>query len=287
MSLIPAGGAIHDGAFAKAHGIPGIPSESEWGPIARDVELVRETGCRYHVCHVSTKESVDIIRRAKAEGLNVTCETGPHYLLMCQDDLMDLGGGGSGLTVKKNVSVEIDGNKEALQLKTNSRTTGTYYMPTKGKQDITLGDVGVIHFKARATALGSNDLFGSVRIMYERYSDWSKVAIDNFDIKYNEWEDFYLPFSARVLGTTVSAEWPADGSQICVVVNGLSQTIQIADFEVICRSAADDTGADSASIGSFTLTSGFSVAMLPICSAFATPIPTKSIVTHKSDAKSL
>ena len=91
MSLIPAGGAIHDGAFAKEHGIPGIPSQSEWGPIARDVELIRETGCRYHVCHVSTKESVDIIRRAKAEGLDITCETGPHYLLLCQDDLQDLG----------------------------------------------------------------------------------------------------------------------------------------------------------------------------------------------------
>ena len=91
MSLIPAGGAIHDGAFAKEHGIPGIPSESEWGPIARDVELVKETGCRYHVCHVSAKESVEIIRKAKAEGVNITAETGPHYLLMCQDDLQDLG----------------------------------------------------------------------------------------------------------------------------------------------------------------------------------------------------
>ena len=91
MRLIPAGGAIHDGAFARAHAIPGIPSESEWGPIARDVALARETGCRYHVCHVSTKESVDIIRRAKAEGVDITCETGPHYLLLCQDDLQDLG----------------------------------------------------------------------------------------------------------------------------------------------------------------------------------------------------
>jgi len=91
MSLIPAGGAIHDGEFARTHGIPGIPSQSEWGPIARDVELVKETGCRYHVCHVSTKESVEIIRQAKAEGLNVTAETGPHYLLLCQDDLQDLG----------------------------------------------------------------------------------------------------------------------------------------------------------------------------------------------------
>ena len=91
MSLIPAGGAIHDGAFAKEHGIPGIPSESEWAPIARDVELARQTGCRYHVCHVSAKESVEIIRKAKANGVDITCETGPHYLLMCQDDLQDLG----------------------------------------------------------------------------------------------------------------------------------------------------------------------------------------------------
>ncbi len=91
MNLIPAGGAIHDGAFAKAHGIPSIPSQSEWGPIARDIELCKETGCRYHVCHVSTKESVALIRKAKAEGVDITCETGPHYLLLSQDDLQDLG----------------------------------------------------------------------------------------------------------------------------------------------------------------------------------------------------
>ena len=91
MSLIPPGGAIHDGAFAREHGIPGIPSESEWGPIERDIRLAKETGCRYHVCHVSCKESVALIRQAKAEGVDITCETGPHYLLMCQDDLRDEG----------------------------------------------------------------------------------------------------------------------------------------------------------------------------------------------------
>lgn len=91
MSLIPSGGAIHEGAYARAHGMPGIPSESEWGPIRRDLELVQETGCRYHVCHVSARESVELIRQAKAQGINVTCETGPHYLLMCQDDLRDEG----------------------------------------------------------------------------------------------------------------------------------------------------------------------------------------------------
>ena len=80
------GGYIHDGEYAAAHGHRGICSESEWGQIARDLELVKKTGVKYHVCHISTKESVQIIRKAKAEGLDVTCETGPHYLVM--DDTM-------------------------------------------------------------------------------------------------------------------------------------------------------------------------------------------------------
>ncbi len=91
MSFIPAGGAIHDGSYAREHGISGIPSESEWKPIERDIRLLKETGCKYHVCHVSCKESVELIRKAKAEGLDISCETGPHYLLMCQDDLQDMG----------------------------------------------------------------------------------------------------------------------------------------------------------------------------------------------------
>ena len=85
------GGYIHDGEYARAHGHRGICSESEWGQIARDVELARETGVKYHVCHISTKESVDIIRRAKAEGVDITCETGPHYLVFCDADLQEHG----------------------------------------------------------------------------------------------------------------------------------------------------------------------------------------------------
>ena len=85
------GGYIHDGVYAKENGHRGICSESEWGQIARDLELVRETGCAYHVCHISTKESVELIRKAKADGLNVTCETGPHYLLLCDADLQEDG----------------------------------------------------------------------------------------------------------------------------------------------------------------------------------------------------
>ncbi len=80
------GGYIHNGKYARAHGHPGICSESEWAQIARDLELVKEIGCKYHVCHISTKESVEIIRKAKADGVDVTCETGPHYLVM--DDSM-------------------------------------------------------------------------------------------------------------------------------------------------------------------------------------------------------
>lgn len=85
------GGYIHDGAYARAHGHRGISFQSEWTQVERDLRLARETGCRYHVCHVSTKESAALIRRAKAEGADVTCETAPHYLLLCEDDLMEDG----------------------------------------------------------------------------------------------------------------------------------------------------------------------------------------------------
>ena len=84
-------GYIHDGAYARAHGHRGICSESEWGQIARDVKLAGETGCAYHVCHVSTKKSVEVIRAAKRRGVNVTCETAPHYLAFTQDDLQEDG----------------------------------------------------------------------------------------------------------------------------------------------------------------------------------------------------
>jgi len=85
------GGYIHDGVYAKAHGHRGICSESEWGQIARDLKLVEEIGCAYHVCHISTKESVQLIREAKARGVNVTCETAPHYLILTDEDLQEDG----------------------------------------------------------------------------------------------------------------------------------------------------------------------------------------------------
>ena len=102
------GGYIHDGAYARTHGHRGICSESEWRPIQRDLELVRETGCGYHVCHISTKESVDLIRKAKAEGLDVTCETGPHYLLRDDSCLQEDG------CFKMNPPLRDKADREAL-----------------------------------------------------------------------------------------------------------------------------------------------------------------------------
>ena len=102
------GGYIHDGAYARTHGHRGICSESEWGPIKRDLRLAKETGCRYHVCHVSTKESVALIREAKAQGVDVTCETAPHYLTLCDDDLLEDG------RFKMNPPLRGREDKEAL-----------------------------------------------------------------------------------------------------------------------------------------------------------------------------
>ena len=102
------GGYIHDGSYAAAHGHRGICSESEWQQIARDLKLAKETGCAYHVCHISTKESVEIIRGAKAEGVNVTCETGPHYLLMDDSFLQEDG------RFKMNPPLRDKSDREAL-----------------------------------------------------------------------------------------------------------------------------------------------------------------------------
>ena len=102
------GGYIHDGAYAKQHGHRGICSESEWGPIARDLRLAEETGCAYHVCHISCKESVQLIRNAKARGVNVSCETAPHYLLLSEKDLQEDG------RFKMNPPLRSEEDRQAL-----------------------------------------------------------------------------------------------------------------------------------------------------------------------------
>ena len=83
------GGYIHDGEYARANGHKGICSESEWEQVKRDIEIAERVGCRYHVCHISTKETVQLVREAKARGVKVTCETGPHYLIFTDMDLQE------------------------------------------------------------------------------------------------------------------------------------------------------------------------------------------------------
>ena len=102
------GGYIHDGEYAKANNHKGICSESEWKQIERDIRLSKETGCKYHVCHISTKESVDLIRKAKAQGVDITCETGPHYLILDDSDLQEHG------RFKMNPPLRAKDDKEAL-----------------------------------------------------------------------------------------------------------------------------------------------------------------------------
>ena len=102
------GGYIHDGAYAASHGHKGICSESEWRQIERDLKLADETGCAYHVCHISTKESVALIRDAKKSGVNVSCETAPHYLLLDENDLEEDG------RFKMNPPLRAEKDREAL-----------------------------------------------------------------------------------------------------------------------------------------------------------------------------
>ncbi len=102
------GGYIHEGSYARKHGHEGISSESEWRPIQRDLGLVKETGCKYHVCHISTKESVELLAEAKARGLDVSCETAPHYLLFCDEEIQEDG------RFKMNPPIRSKEDQEAL-----------------------------------------------------------------------------------------------------------------------------------------------------------------------------
>ena len=102
------GGYIHDGVYCREHGHRGISSESEWRQVERDIALSEKTGCQYHVCHISTKESVALVREARARGLRVSCETGPHYLLLCDEDLQEEG------RFKMNPPLRSRADREAL-----------------------------------------------------------------------------------------------------------------------------------------------------------------------------
>ena len=117
------GGYIHDGVYCREHGHKGICSESEWRQVGRDIALAEKTGCRYHVCHVSTKESVELVRRARAKGLRVSCETAPHYLLLCDEDLQEEG------RFKMNPPLRSRADREAVECHIVINRVGTGNQP--------------------------------------------------------------------------------------------------------------------------------------------------------------
>ena len=194
------GGYIHDGEYARQHGHRGICSESEWAQIARDLKLVEEIGCAYHVCHISTKESVEIIRQAKARGVNVTCETGPHYLVMDDRFLQEEG------RFKMNPPLRSAEDRQAL---------------VKGIQDGTIDCIATDHapHSAEEKAKGlEKSAFGVVGIETAFpvcYTYLVKTGIISMDklmdlLVYNPRARFGLPLGADFSVWDLDAEYAVD-----------------------------------------------------------------------------
>ena len=163
------GGYIHDGEYALKHSHKGICSESEWGQVKRDIELVRETGCSYHVCHISTKETVELIRNAKKEGLDVTCETGPHYLVLSDKDLSEDG------RFKMNPPIRseqdrlalIEGIKDGtIDMLATDHAPHSLEEKSRGLRDSLMGVVGLeTAFSVLYTALVKNNIISLEKLI--------------------------------------------------------------------------------------------------------------------------
>ena len=168
------GGYIHDGEYARKHGHKGICSESEWKEIERDVKLAKKTGCAYHVCHISTKESVEIIRQAKKDGVDVTCETAPHYLILNENDLQESG------DFKMNPPLRSKEDQEAL---------------IKGIQDGTIDMIATDHAphseeeKARGlekSAMGIVGLETAFPLLYTRLVKTGIISLEKLIELFND-----------------------------------------------------------------------------------------------------
>ena len=185
------GGYIHDGEYAKAHGHRGICSESEWGPIARDIELCKKTGCAYHVCHISAKESVDIIRRAKADGVDITCETGPHYLTLDDSYLQEHG------RFKMNPPLRDASDREALiegMLDGTIDMIATDHAPHSAEEKsrgLEKSNMGVVGIETAFPVMYTNFVKTGIMSMEKLISLLSKNARERFglsDSGFSVWE---------------------------------------------------------------------------------------------------
>lgn len=140
------GGYIHDGVYAKEHNHRGICSASEYEQIMRDIEIAKKTGCKYHICHISAKESVSAIRSAKADGVDITCETGPHYLVLCDEDLQEDGRFKMNppLRSKEDRQALIDGLLDGtIDMIATDHAPHSYEEKAKGLKDSLMGVVGI------------------------------------------------------------------------------------------------------------------------------------------------
>ena len=185
------GGYIHDGQYAKAHGHRGICSESEWGPIARDIELCKKTGCAYHVCHISAKESVDIIKRAKADGVDITCETGPHYLTLDDSKLQEHG------RFKMNPPLRDASDREALiggMLDGTIDMIATDHAPHSAEEKskgLEKSNMGVVGIETAFPVMYTNFVKSGIMSMEKLISLLSTNARDRFGIEnsgFSIWE---------------------------------------------------------------------------------------------------
>ena len=163
------GGCIHAGEYALKHGHRGISSESEWKQIERDIELAAQTGCAYHVCHISCRESVELIRQAKKSGVDISCETAPHYLWFCEEDLIENG------RFKMNPPLRSRGDMLALLEGVADGTVdmiATDHAPhsaeekSRGLRDSAMGVVGLeTSFAACYTGLVRKNIIGLERLV--------------------------------------------------------------------------------------------------------------------------
>lgn len=229
------GGYIHDGEYARSHGHKGICSESEWRQVERDLQLAARTGCQYHVCHVSTKESVELVRRAKAAGLKATCETAPHYLLLDEGDLQEDG------RFKMNPPLRSASDREALLrgiIDGTVEVIATDHAPhsaeekSKGLQGSAFGIVGLeTAFAVMYTGLVKNGVITLEKLvelmsvnprrifgMCEGLADGTPADLTIFDLN-----DSYIIDPARFLSQGKAT--PFAGREVCgrcvaTIVNG-------------------------------------------------------------------
>ncbi len=184
------GGYIHDGEYAKEHNHKGICSESEWGPINRDIELIKKTGTKYHVCHISTAESVDLIRKAKQDGIPISCETGPHYLVFNDSNLKEEG------RFKMNPPIRSEKDRQALlegiidgtiDMIATDHAPHSFEEKSKGLEKSLMGVVGIeTAFPVLYTKLVKTGIISLEKLIYLMHDAPKNVFGIGNDIKVGE-----------------------------------------------------------------------------------------------------